>query len=232
MSQVWDRESAPHFLSLCHNFWQLLCSEQPHLKHQIVRRSVSLETSFERREDRRCQFTISSVESAARCQRYLSEVPNNPRAVPIAAVKIWRGKCPHHTWSGRVPKLPVLPAAAGQSAVIRRPVPPEAPADGARMIGNVEPIDLNPRYSSSNVPGKCIKCLAEQELEKCLLELLRAEGDDKLLVQRFEMLVSFLKSPESQKLRDESERNLADGKKVTVSISFEDGKPKYELKVS
>ena len=114
----------------------------------------------------------------------------------------------------------------------RRPVPPETPADGARMIGNMEPIDLDPRYSTSNVPGKCIKCLAEQELEKCLLELLRAEGEDKELVQRFEMLVSFLKSPESQKLRDESERCLADAKQVTVRISFEDGQPKYELKVS
>ena len=95
----------------------------------------------------------------------------------------------------------------------------------------MEPIDLNPRYSSSNVPGKCIRCLAEQELDKCLLELLRTESDDKALAQRFKMLVSFLKSPESQKLRDESERYLTEGKQVTVRISFADGKPKYELKV-
>ena len=46
------------------------------------------------------------------------------------------------------------------------------------------------------------------------------------------MLVAFLKSPESQKLRDESERYLAEGKQVTVRISFADGKPKYELKVN
>jgi hypothetical protein len=81
------------------------------------------------------------------------------------------------------------------------------------------------------VPGKCIKCLAEQKLNHCLIELLRAEGDDEELAQRFEMLVSFLKSPESRKLRDESERYLADGKKVTVRVSFEKGKPKYELKI-
>ena len=116
--------------------------------------------------------------------------------------------------------------------MIVRPALPETPADGTRRIDNVERIDLDPRYSTSDVPGKCIKCLAEQELEKCLLELLRAEGEDKELVQRFEMLVSFLKSPESQKLRDESERCLADGKQVTVRISFKDGQPKYELKVS
>ena len=93
-------------------------------------------------------------------------------------------------------------------------------------------INLDPSYSTSNVPGKCIKCLAEQELNNCLLELLRGEGDDKELAQRFEMLVSFLKSPESRKLRDESERYLAEGKQVTVRISFEDGKPKYELKIN
>ena len=96
----------------------------------------------------------------------------------------------------------------------------------------MDTINLDPKYSTSDVPGKCIKCLAEQELNNCLLELLRAEGDDKELVERFEMLISFLKSPESLKLRDESERYLAEGKRVTVRISFEDGKPKYELKIN
>ena len=96
----------------------------------------------------------------------------------------------------------------------------------------MDAINLDPKYSTSDVPGKCIKCLAEQELNNCLLELLRAEGDDKELAERFETLVSFLKSPESRKLRDESERYLAEGKRVTVRISFEDGKPKYELKIN
>jgi hypothetical protein len=84
MSQVWGRESASCILSLCHNFWRLLCSEQPNLKRQLVRQAVSCKTSLERREDRQCQFMILSVESAARCQRYLSEVPNNPLTAPIA----------------------------------------------------------------------------------------------------------------------------------------------------
>ena len=232
MSQVWNRESAPRILSLCHNFWRLLCSEQPHLKRQIVRQAVSYETSLERREDKRCQFTILSVESVARCQKYSSEVAGKPHTAPTAGALTWRGSCPHPIRSGQMLRLPALPAAAGRSVVIVRRVPPETPADGARRIGNVEPINLDPRYSTSSVPGRCVKCLAEEELNKCLLELLRGEGDDKELAQRFEMIVSFLKSPESQKLRDESERCLADGKQVTVSISFEDGKPKYELKVS
>ena len=96
----------------------------------------------------------------------------------------------------------------------------------------MDSISLDPRYSTSDIPGKCIKCLAEQELDNCLLELLSAERDDSELAQRFELLVSFLKSPESRKLRDESERYLAEGKQVTVRISFEDGKPKYELKIN
>ena len=96
----------------------------------------------------------------------------------------------------------------------------------------MKPIDLNPRYSTTEIPGKCVKCLAEQELNNCLIELLRGKGRNEELEQTFEMLVSFLKSSESQRLRDESERYLAEGKHVTVKIYFETGKPKYELKVS
>jgi hypothetical protein len=91
--------------------------------------------------------------------------------------------------------------------------------------------DLNPGYSTSQIPGKCIKFLAEQELNNCLLELLRGEGEDKEIQQRFDMLLAFLKSPESQKLRDESEKYLAAGKKVRVKINFKTDKPEYELKI-
>ena len=95
----------------------------------------------------------------------------------------------------------------------------------------MDSFDIEPKYSTSQIPGKCIKCLAEQELNNCLLELLRGEGEEKELQQRFEMLLAFLKSPESQKLRDESEKHLADGKKVTVKINFETDKLEYELKI-
>ena len=95
----------------------------------------------------------------------------------------------------------------------------------------MDSFDLEPRYSTSQIPGKCIKCLAEQELNNCLMGLLREEGEDKELQKRFETLVSFLKSPESKRLRDEAERYLAEGKEVTVKINFETGKPKYELKI-
>lgn len=96
----------------------------------------------------------------------------------------------------------------------------------------MEPIKLDPKYSTNEIPGKCIKCLAEQDLNNCLLELLRqGEAGNQEMEQKFEALVSFLKSPESKKLRDESEQYLAEGKQVTVDIRFEEGKPVYELKV-
>jgi hypothetical protein len=91
--------------------------------------------------------------------------------------------------------------------------------------------DLEPRYSSGELAGKCIKCLAEQDLGSCLRELLRGEDSEELR-QRYEMLVTFLKSPESQRLRDEAERYLSEGKKVKLRLHFADGKPKYELNVS
>jgi len=93
-------------------------------------------------------------------------------------------------------------------------------------------IDLEPKYSSKDIPGKCIKCLAEKELNDCLMALLREGGEGKEFQQRFEALASFLKSPDSLRLRDEAEKYLAEGKKVTVKISLDDGKPKYQLTVN
>jgi len=96
----------------------------------------------------------------------------------------------------------------------------------------VEPINLEPRFSTNEIPGKCIKCLAEQELGNCLMELLKGKGRNKNLEQRFEALVSFLRSPESKSLRDESEKYLAEGKEVKVKIYSEKGKVKYEIKLN
>ena len=96
----------------------------------------------------------------------------------------------------------------------------------------MDSFDFEPRYSTSQIPGKCIKCLAEQELNNCLLELLRGEENDEKVQQRFEMVVAFLQAPESRKLRDESEKYLAEGKRVTLRLSLVDGKPQYKLEVS
>ena len=98
-------------------------------------------------------------------------------------------------------------------------------------LANNESIDLEPRYSTSSVPGRCVKCLAEEKLNSCLFELLRGEGDEEDLSRRFEALVTFLQSPESKKLRDESEKLLAEGKHVNVKIDFINGRPKYSLEI-
>ena len=93
----------------------------------------------------------------------------------------------------------------------------------------MESFELEPKYSTKEIPGKCLKCLAEHELNNCLMQLLREEGEDEVVKQRFEALVSFLKSPDSKQLRDESEKYLAEGKQVSVKIDFESGKTKYKL---
>jgi hypothetical protein len=61
------------------------------------------------------------------------------------------------------------------------------------------------------------------------MQLLREEGLDKDVQRKYQALLSFLQSPESQRLREESERYLAEGKQVSVRISSSKGQPKYEL---
>jgi hypothetical protein len=91
--------------------------------------------------------------------------------------------------------------------------------------------ELEPRYSTNEVPGKCIKCLGEQELNKCLMQMLREEDVDEDVQQKYEALVAFLQSPESIQLRIESERYLSEGKKVSIIIKSKKGKPEYKLKI-
>ena len=96
---------------------------------------------------------------------------------------------------------------------------------------NIEPFDLEPRYSTNEISGKCLKCLSEHEMNSCLMQLLREDGLNETVQRKYEALLNFLKSPESQKLREASERYLAEGKQVSVRISVDKGQPKYELLV-
>ena len=91
-------------------------------------------------------------------------------------------------------------------------------------------IGLTPRYSTKEIPGKCIKCLAEQEYNNCLRELLSGECESKEIMQTYEALVSFLESPELKKFRDESEKLLAEGRDVKVVLHFDEGQLRYEIK--
>jgi hypothetical protein len=96
------------------------------------------------------------------------------------------------------------------------------------MVGDFE---LKPRYSAREIPGRCIKCLAEQEYGNCLRELLTGRDESKELEERYEAIVSFLKSPEMQKLRDQSEKYLSEGKNVKVVVHLGEKEPRYEIKL-
>jgi len=91
-------------------------------------------------------------------------------------------------------------------------------------------IELEPRYSTKGVSGRCIKCLAEQESRNCLWELLKGEGQNRELEKTYEAMITLLTSPELQKLRDESEKYLAEGKNVKIVIHLGEEKPRYEIK--
>lgn len=95
----------------------------------------------------------------------------------------------------------------------------------------MESINLNPSYSIGEIPGKCVKCLAEGELFSCL-RILLLEGDkSEESAKKYELLLEFLKSPSVNKLIDETEKLLSAGKEVSVNLYVEGGEPKYTLKV-
>ncbi len=98
--------------------------------------------------------------------------------------------------------------------------------------GHMEPIDLEPRYSTTQIPGKCLKCLAEQQLDSCLRQLLIEQGDSKQLQARYTSILSFLMSPESKKLRNETEKYLAEGKNVKVKITSQGDEIEYIIEVT
>jgi len=100
-----------------------------------------------------------------------------------------------------------------------------------KMRNDMEPIELEPKYSGYNIAGKCLKCLAEQKLDICLRELLISEDNEHISQQKYEALQNFLRSPESEKLRAESELYLSEGKQVILKISYEYDQPKYEIKI-
>jgi len=91
----------------------------------------------------------------------------------------------------------------------------------------METIDLEPRYSTCDMTGRCVKCLAEEELTKCIVELLGDVEDDSLQ-NRYNTLVAFLESPETQRLINETEQMLSEGKKVKLKLIYEDNKLRFE----
>ena len=109
-----------------------------------------------------------------------------------------------------------------------------------RVVANAElnkprkapPINLEPRFSTAEVPGKCLKCFAEHELGSCLRLLLTEEAEDRELKKRYSTLLKFLRSEESKELRSKTERLLSEGKNVKVLVYSKAGKIQCELVVS
>jgi len=95
----------------------------------------------------------------------------------------------------------------------------------------MESVDLTPRYSDNEVPGRCIKCLAEEKLFNCMRELFKEDKENPELEKKYELLYSFLGSADLQKICDESERFLSEGKEVSVRITLDSGKPRFEIKL-
>ena len=92
-------------------------------------------------------------------------------------------------------------------------------------------IELKPGYSTKEVSGRCIKCLAEDKYGDCLRELLQGGIDNQELRAKYQALLSLLTSPQLDSLRAETELRLAEGKEVKLLIHSEKGEMKYEIKV-
>lgn len=92
-------------------------------------------------------------------------------------------------------------------------------------------LELEPKYSTNEIAGKCLRCLGEQELNFCLQELLRGEPGEEEALQRYELLVGFLNSPDFQRLLQESEQLLSDGKNVALRLELDNatGEARYVL---
>jgi hypothetical protein len=93
--------------------------------------------------------------------------------------------------------------------------------------------NLQPKYSTYESTGRCVKCLAEHEMNTCLMSLLRGDDQDneKETKKKYEVLMTFLKSPAARELIDESEKLLSEGKKVNVKLYIADDRPRYELEI-
>lgn len=95
----------------------------------------------------------------------------------------------------------------------------------------MDPIELEPKYTSHDVAGKCLRCMAQEQLSNCIVEMLGTGEENSILQQKYNALVAFLQSPEAQDLINETERLLSDGKKVNVRLHFENDNLSYELKI-
>ncbi len=91
--------------------------------------------------------------------------------------------------------------------------------------GEVIKIELEPELSA------CIKTKAKREYQKTLRELLK-KGEESELKERLETLRLFLQTTAFKQLREQYERYLIAGRRVRFILRLEEGKPKYDLKIT
>jgi translation initiation factor IF-3 len=90
----------------------------------------------------------------------------------------------------------------------------------------VDAIELFPSVSH------CIETTAREEFWNSANQYMEGRQKDKKLEEKIELLKAFLESPDFKNLRSQSERYLVEGKKVKFVISWEEGKPSYEMVVT
>ena len=86
-------------------------------------------------------------------------------------------------------------------------------------------IELEPELEA------CVETQAKKQYNQILSELLN-KGNEGELAEKLETLRLFLESADFSKLRSESEKHLIEGRKVKFILYLEEGKPKYEMKVT
>jgi len=77
----------------------------------------------------------------------------------------------------------------------------------------------------------CIETAAKEEFWNSVNQYMESGREDKKLEEKIELLKAFLESMDFKKLRSQSERYLAEGKKVKFVIYWKEGKPSYEMAV-
>lgn len=77
----------------------------------------------------------------------------------------------------------------------------------------------------------CVETQAKQMYNRTLRELVR-NPDDKLSQERLETVKLFLQTADFPGLRKESEKYLVEEKKVIFTVWQENGKARWEMKVS
>ena len=90
----------------------------------------------------------------------------------------------------------------------------------------MESIELFPSLSH------CIETTARDEFWNSANQYTEGGQKDKKLGEKIELLKAFLESADFKRLRSDSERHLAQGKKVRFVIRWKQGKPSYEMVVT